>query len=59
MNVKLATFYYFSCTYRTSSEMQCLESAAKILVKWSKVKWKVKWRVAKYGDPYSEFVLCI
>ncbi len=22
-------------------------------------KVKVKWRVAKYGDPYSEFVLCI
>ncbi len=20
---------------------------------------KVKWSVAKYGDPYSEFVLCI
>ncbi len=20
---------------------------------------KVKWRVAKYGDPYPEFVLCI
>ncbi len=20
---------------------------------------EVKWRVAKYGDPYSEFVLCI
>ncbi len=19
----------------------------------------LKWRVAKYGDPYSEFVLCI
>ncbi len=24
-------------------------------VKWSEVKWK--WQTAKYGDPYSEFVL--
>ncbi len=25
------------------------------LFEWSEVAW----RVAKYGDPYSEFVLCI
>ncbi len=26
---------------------------------WGGVKVKVKWYTTKYGDPYSEFVLCI
>ncbi len=26
---------------------------------WGGVKVKVKWHTTKYGDPYSEFVLCI
>ncbi len=25
----------------------------------NKTYWKWKWHLAKYGDPYSEFVLCI
>ncbi len=32
-----------------------MKDANQIWVKW----YEVKWCVAKYGDPYSELVLCI
>ncbi len=50
-NVKLNPYKFWIYTFLI------MFNSKKIKRFWVKVK--VKWRVAKYGNPYSEFVLCI
>ncbi len=50
MTLNEKVFKYLQATNQTN---------CKCIVLNEKGKGKGKWCVAKYGDPYSEFVLCI
>ncbi len=54
--IKMCFLVWLCCEYlQCSSLFVCVVS---ICSACSKVEVKVTWHTAKYGDPYSEFVLC-